>query len=823
MPAQESETDLLKLGSLLVVYEEEPASPLPLEGTTVSGSITGMIAVVRVTQRFGNPFKTPVELEYLFPLPHKAAVVDYGITIGTRHIRAEIKEADVARQVYDAAVQAGQRASLLEQRRPNMFAVRIGNVQPGETIVCELVYEDRLKFEDGAYEFVFPMGITPRYHSPAQSTATAESADAPFAGSDEPIAPVEISLSVDAGVGVEDPTSPSHPLKVERGSEHALTVSLGASETPHVPNKDFVLRYRLTEGAASAVQSALWTTPDVAANGAPNGDSEIGLLMLIPPRLSADLTIPPREFIFVLDRSGSMSTHPMNQARNAAKACLRALSEKDTFTFQAFDDKIEWFSEKALPITQANVDAADAWLDTIASRGGTQIIPAIEAALALPVDSGRMRYVVFLTDGSVSADEQAISKIARERGTARIFTFGIGPSVNRFLLDKFAELGRGSVEFIGAHEPIEPSLARFQNRVSYPALRDVALSGQNVDFWDIYPSVLPDLYVDQPLEVATRLKRRDGAAVQISGEVGGVTRHFQVVLPAPAGSDAVRRLWARARIESLLDQQRSKRTPDEGVRQQIISIALEYRLATRYTSFVAVDSEVTTGGDAQKVRVSLPLPEGLDFENFFGSMAAVGGAAHFAPAAAPMQAQSVVHGIVASSDLRMRLRKEAALDDQLNDALFDESSPSTGAGKSGRILGRFMRRQSAGSPEPDAAMQSEGEAFDSQWDAPSLDQLTTPSPTLDEQVQTLARNQKINGSWKDDIEATAQALLLFIRAGHTTRAGSYRPQVQKAAAWLKAAAVKTAAGAQDAALKLAHEALQALTDATGDDWMPSGN
>ncbi|MBK8026896.1 MAG: VWA domain-containing protein [Chloroflexi bacterium] len=648
-PSGDSE---LQLGALLIVKEGEEASPLPLEHTDVRAAIQGGLVQVKVTQRFGNPFDTSVELDYLFPLPHEAAVVDYSIRIGDRHIRADIREAEAARRTFDEAAARGQRR-ITGTAAAQHLSMRIANVQPGETIHTEVVYEDRLKFEDTQYTFTFPMGITPRYHSPA-NPAEGGSVDAAYTLDDSRVGPVEIAVTLEAGIPVGDPVSPSHGIRVERAGEGKFHTTL---EGRSIPNKDFVLRY---EAAGDKIQSTLWTTTD--------NEGEIALLTLIPPRLSVDFSAPPREFLFVIDRSGSMSTEPMDQARRALKACLRALNPEDTFTIQAFDDQIEWFyANHALPVTQDHVDQADRWLDGIKSRGGTEILPAIDAALALKPDQSRGRYLVFLTDGSVSADEAAIQKVARKAGAARMFTFGIGPSVNRYLLNKIAQFGRGAAAFIGSHEPIEPVIAKFQDRVSYPALRDLALSGEGASLWDTYPAMLPDLYVGQPLEIATRLTRSDGATLQLSGSASGGSLSFKLPLPVPQTSDMVRRIWARARVESLLDELAAKPGQRETIRQQVIALALSYRLMTPFTSFVAVDSEVTTGGEAKVVRVALPLSEGLEWDSFTGVYAA--GGAGFAMMAAPGSPPRFPRAMSMPS---MHARAAKPEDDVLFDALSME-------------------------------------------------------------------------------------------------------------------------------------------------------
>lgn len=510
----------LKLGALFVVGGV--ASSLPLDHTAVSGRILGPIAAVRVEQRFGNPFKQPIELEYLFPLPEEAAIVDYQIQIGQRTVRAHMLELVSARQTYAEATNAGQRASLLEQRRPNLFAVRVGNVQPGEVVVASLDYEERLHFSDDAYQFVFPMGITPKYHAdPGQ----ARQLDAPIAQPSERIAPVQINLEVDGGVPLGEPSSPSHAVTINRVDAQHIQVTLA---TP--PNKDLVLRLPV---AHPDIQTAMWISQGKTVNTA--------LITILPPRWAGRHEPMAREFVFVLDRSGSMSNAPIRQARQALRACLRTLREQDTFAIAIFDDRLEWLSPIPQAVSQASVERADTWLDSIEGRGGTEIVPALQAALSLPVDPTRQRYLVVLTDGAVSAEDQAY-RLVKQRGRGmRLFTFGIGPSVNRALVSRLAQLGRGRAEYLQLDEDIEAAIIRFADRVSYPALQNLKLTWQGVQAWDTYPVDLPDLYVGQPLEVVTRLQGQGMG--QLSGDLGGQPVSFPFVVgPAANGDAAIDRL-----------------------------------------------------------------------------------------------------------------------------------------------------------------------------------------------------------------------------------------------------------------------------------------
>lgn len=800
--------DDIKLGALILVEQQsDDISSLPLEQTRVEGQVTGPVAVVTVEQRFSNPFQEVIELAYLFPLPEKAAVVDYIIHIGDRTIRAKIEERETARRTYQQAVEQGKRASLLEQRRPNLFSIQIGNVQPGEAIVTQLVYEDRLAYSDGAYEFVFPMGITPKYHDARVSRDEARSVDRPFVADNESVGPVEIQLSVDAGVKLQSPDCSTHDDAVlTTTGDNTFTANLKS-----IPNKDFRLTWQVS---TDELRTASW--------GSRADDSETYLITLLPPRLSDDFEVAPREFIFVLDRSGSMAGRmgkgPIDQAVNALRACIRALDTSDTFTIQAFDNHIDWFADRPQAVTQANVDAADRWLNGINARGGTEIVGAIETALAIPDDQSRTRYVVFLTDGAVSAEDRALQQVTQKRRDARIFTFGIGPAVNRALLVKMAELGRGASEFLTIEEDIEGALIRFQDRVIYPVLFDLQLEWQDANGWDTYPATLPDLYVGQPLEITTKLARTGDTSLVVSGTLGDKPVSYTFELPsAESENPTIPRLWARARVESLMDSLH-KRGDHEKVRQQVITLGLQHRIATAYTSFVAVDSEVTeTDGDKRQVTVSGPLPEGLNPDSFgqqvYGAMP---------PMAAPRMsaglfasASTNIQGILPSrNDLPAFLRKRAkgaggsvdqeSAKPEASDRLTDDLSAGAQAELNTKeeLAQEYYEqwlslKQSNGDQKTLDVLERKWREFGYQPDNVN----TSISGTdRESKLKQFARTQNVNGSWDDSVDMTAAVLLTFIREGHTSRTGNYRRQVKKALDWLKAHA-SNVSGVLDYAVK----------------------
>jgi Ca-activated chloride channel homolog len=707
-------------------------SALPLERTRVNVHITGPLVSVVIGQHFTNPLKEAAELDYLFPLPEEAAVSGFELRIGTRHVQGDLQESEAARTAYEDARQQGKRSGLFEQRRPNLFAVRLANILPGEAVDAEIRYQERVKFNDGEYEFVFPMGLTPKYDRPDQPQE-GQGTHAPLAKREEKIGPVEIQTTVDAGFAVAEPTSPSHAIEVTRTDARRFQLHLAGE---NIPDHDFVLRYALVGDGISA---AGWTSGE--------SGKEFFLATLVPARLEEEPQVPPREFIFVLDRSGSMTGEPIAQARNALRACLRTLNPEDTFRILLFDNQLEWFRAEAAQVTQAQVEQADAYLDKVQGRGGTEILGAIDAVLSLASDSERTRFIVFLTDGAVSAEAQALEQIRARIGAARLFSFGVGPSVNRALLSRMARLGRGRAEFMQLDEDIEGAIIRFQDSVSFPLLINLSLEWQNGKAWDVYPVRLPDLYSGEPVEFSGRLARNAEQPLRLvlRGERAGQPVALELNLYPPAGRDAaIERVWAQARVEDFIEQQELEPARAQALRDDILGLALEYNLVTRYTAFVAIDQDIAQGGgNPRVVHVALPLPKGLSPEGFQpqAQMARLGMAlpAAFMPApAAPGQA--------GPGPLRKLMTQLSG------GKTIQESAAGLDADPSLFTPFGIARESAAKKNEP--------------------------------ALRQLARTQNLDGSWKEEVEQTAAALLAFVRAGYTPRSGSFRQALRRAAVWL---------------------------------------
>ncbi|MEQ8226074.1 MAG: VIT domain-containing protein, partial [Candidatus Eremiobacterota bacterium] len=425
---------------------------LPLKYTELRASITGMIADVTITQKFYNDLSEHIEAIYMFPLPHESAVHDFEIIIDKRVIKSEIKEREEARRTYEKAKREMKKTGLLEQERPNIFTVSVANIEPGQEILVNLRYSETLKYEDGTYEFVFPMTITPGYGGKDSKGVPdfLEGKNSPPIIPPEKNAGREVKIFIDLHTGFEpDITSPTHKIFIEEKTGEERHIEL--SKEGEIPNKDFVLNYK---SKGEKMEHAFTFYREEGKPGT--------FMFHITPKIHyGPEEMLKREVIFILDRSGSMSDGPMEHAKKALKDCLKTLRQEDTFLIITFDNAVEAMSEKTLPFNEENLRLADTFLDGIYARGGTEILSAMKHALNIPAGKGFLRQIVFLTDGAVWDEESSLKEILKDLDNSRIFTFGIGPSVNRYFLSKIAKLGRGTCQFITVPEEIEEAIEKF--------------------------------------------------------------------------------------------------------------------------------------------------------------------------------------------------------------------------------------------------------------------------------------------------------------------------------------------------------------------------
>lgn len=617
-------SEMVGPGSLNVIAKPgEKLRDCPLEHTDVEGWIVGEVAHVRVTQRFANPYREPIEAVYVFPLPENSAVNDMVMRIGKRTIRGVIKTREQARETYEHAKRAGKTASLLEQERPNIFTQSVANIMPGDAIEITIWCLQDLRYDSGRYEFTFPMVVGPRYLPggalPGPQTGGGWSPDTERVPDASRITPpvlkpdertghdISLKLHLDAGVPAYDVASKSHDVVVDSYRGQPLIVSLADHET--LPNKDFSLSWRV---AGERAEVGLLT----------NHDERSGYFTLIlQPKATFDAAeITAKEMVFCLDTSGSMSGLPLQKSKEVVKQCLQQMGPHDTFQVVRFAADCSTFRPEPVPATPANVQEALDFVDRMEGSGGTEMLGGIEASLALPEDRRRMRIVAFLTDGYIGNESEILARIESKLGNARIFSFGIGSSVNRYLLVKMPQLGRGFAQFVRQDEDPDEAVRTFVGRIARPYLTDIDIDWGGLDVVDVYPPYVPDLFADQPVILHGRYETPGAGVITIRGTVAGQPWETRVQVSLPADqpeNEAVAILWARAAIEDMLDQMHSGE--NEKLKSAITDLALAYRLMSPYTSFVAVEEKVVNrGGQQVTVQVPVPMPEGVRYEGVFG-------------------------------------------------------------------------------------------------------------------------------------------------------------------------------------------------------------
>lgn len=615
-PANNADSEQPGSGAMIVERDgSEEVIPLPLRHTEVKAEVSVYIASVEVRQTFYNPFSGKIEAKYVFPLPQDAAVNEFLMIVGERRIRGIIREREEAEKVYAEAKRQGHVASLLTQERPNIFTQSVANIEPGKTIDVSITYFNTLAYRDGWYEFVFPMVVGPRFNPPGftdgigavarnatgssgQQTEVSYLKPGERSGHD-----IALTLDVDAGVVIEQFESRSHIIESKQDAPGKLHVELGRLD--RIPNKDFVLRYRV---AGEQLKSNFLTHRDERGG--------FFTLMVYPPADLQPLRQHPLELVFVLDCSGSMNGEPIAQAKAAIRHALRQMRPEDSFQLIRFSNDASQLGKRPLPATAPNVARGVAYLDSLNGEGGTMMIEGIKTALDFPHDPGRLRFVVFLTDGYIGNEVEIFSEVHRRLGDARIFSFGVGTSVNGYLLDGLARIGKGAVAYLGLQDDAAKVMDDFMSRVRHPALLDVRIDWGALAVTDVYPARLPDVFVGRPLLVTGRFEGKQTTMVKILGKAG--TRTIEVPLtvdPAEAGAPhaGIASVWARKKIMELSDRQAQGEDPT--LPTQIKQVALDFSLMSAYTAFVAVDSLSRTGGEsATTVPQAVPVPEGVKYD-----------------------------------------------------------------------------------------------------------------------------------------------------------------------------------------------------------------
>jgi Ca-activated chloride channel family protein len=619
-------------GTLRAVNDKgEVTLELPLKHTAVSAEISSFLAQVEVKQYFQNPLKDPIEAIYVFPLPENSAVNEMIMVVGTRNIYGEIHKRKEARQIYETARAAGQRTALLEQERPNIFTQSVANIQPGEEIIITIRYVQSLKYDRGVYSYVFPMVVGPRFipGAPTGKEGTGWSPDTTTVPDASRITPpvllpgrrsghdISLTVRLNAGLPVEDLQSTSHNVDIT--TENGSTKIISIRQEDSIPNKDFILEYRI----AGEKPRVAYQTHYSQAGGY--------LLLMMQPSL-ADVTtnIDKKEIFFVVDCSGSMSGYPIQKVKEAMYHCILGLTSDDTFQIVLYASSARTFSNTPIPATEVRKAEALDYINALSGSGGTMIMEGVNICLDYPRTEDRKRIIFFMTDGFVGNEDQVLAAIKERIGDAKIFSFGIGSSPNRALLDGMAELGHGTAQYIRQDQDAQPVIKDMLARVSSPYLTEVEVNWGSLGVVDVYPKPYPDLFSAQPLVLFARYNRGGSSTVTIKGKVNGNTpyqENINVSLPEQNSDNfSLAFVWAREKIKNLMFEQLAGRMPQ--IEGQVTDLALSYNLMSQYTSFVAVDEIIPPGGRTTlpiQISIPVPMPEGVSFTGVFGPPAGIQG------------------------------------------------------------------------------------------------------------------------------------------------------------------------------------------------------
>jgi Ca-activated chloride channel homolog len=617
-----------KSGSLLLKEDGAYTEAIRL-GIDVDITVSGPTLRARVTQIFRNPTKDWVEATYVYPLPAGGAVDTLKMVVGDRVIVGDIKERQQARVIYEEARRAGQKAALTEQERPNIFTNSVANIGPGETVLVQIEYQEPVHQSGNEYSLRLPLVVGPRYN-PApivQSVDFRNDGSGWSATNSDPVPdrdrisppvldpaknalvnPTSITVRLNAGFALGEVKSPHHDVKVGSPDNTTRIVTLADGAVP--ADRDFELTWK-----PAAVKA-----PSVGLFRERVGDADYLLAFVTPPTAEQVTQKPlPREVVFVIDNSGSMGGTSIVQAKASLTYALSRLQPTDRFNVIRFDDTMDVLFPASVTADAARVGEATSFVSALQARGGTEMVPAMRAALTDKLgDTGTVRQVVFLTDGAIGNEQQLFETITAMRGRSRVFMVGIGSAPNTYLMTRAAELGRGAFTHIGSVEQVEERMRGLFAKLENPAVTGLSAKFSEAKA-DVTPTIIPDVYRDEPLVLAAKLDKLAGS-LEIKGRVGD--RPWSVTLPLQNAAEGkgLSKLWAKRKIDDAEVARTLHEMTPEDSDKTILALALDHQIVTRLTSLVAVDKTPSRSeGEPLKLNeLPISLPAGWDFAKVFG-------------------------------------------------------------------------------------------------------------------------------------------------------------------------------------------------------------
>ena len=599
----EQESDVTLAPYFLIEGKDSSTDLFPLKGTEVTANVNGTIAEIHVTQRYANEGEDPVNAKYVFPASTRVVVHGMTMTVGNHMVKAQIKEKEEAKQVYEEAKSEGKNASLLEEQRANVFTMDVANIMPGDEIAIELTYTELIEPEEGIYQFVFPTVVGPRY-SGQMTEEEAEADDwvaSPYLEEGSPVeSAYDITVNLSTGVPIENLKSSSHKINVSQEQDTEAKVTL-ADKSIFAGDRDFILSYQLT---GESMHSGLTLYEGENAN--------FFQLSVQPPERYNPDDIPPREYIFALDVSGSMDGYALDTAKTLISDLVSGLKETDRFNVILFSDTVWTLAPNSLEAVKPNIDSALQLIEEQKGGGGTELLSALLTAYHIPKDENTARTVVMITDGYISDEKEIFDHIRENLGDTSYFAFGIGSSVNRYLIEGIAAAGMGEDFVVTEEAQAKATAERFRTYVQSPLLTNIQVEFDGFETYDTEPSGVPTLYASRPIVLYGKWRGEPTGTIRITGKRGSEDYIEEIPVTAESISqenEAIQYLWARKRVEMLTDY--SSKTGSQ-VKKEVTSIGLKYSMVTPYTSFVAVIEEVRNPeGNSKDVDQPNPLPFGV--------------------------------------------------------------------------------------------------------------------------------------------------------------------------------------------------------------------
>ena len=583
------------------VHGSQNTEAFPLQSTDVDVQISGVIANVKVTQVYQNRGDTKLEAVYVFPGSTRAAIHGLEMKIGNRILKALVKEKQSARKIYEEAKAANQTASLLEQKRPNVFQMQVANILPGDTIEVILQYTEHLIPEERTYQFVYPAVVAPRYsHSGGENWTENPHLEIGRNGST-----FNVDLSLGAGMPIHGIRCDTHETQTDFESRDEAVVTMKGDKTT-TGNRDYILRYRLAD---KRIDTGL-----LLHEGGKDKENFF-LLTVQPPQRIEKKEVLPREYIFVVDVSGSMSGFPLNTAKVLMENMVSELKKQDRFNILAFANGQHLYANQSVEGSKINLSDALRWINSLNGRGGTEMVSALQKALSLPQTSDNVsRIIVVITDGLVSFEKEAFEMVRQNLGKANLFAFGIGSSINRHLIEGISLAGHGEPFIVT--EPKRASLMadRFRSYVSAPLMTNVKLQFEGLELYDVTPQTVPDVFANRPITIYGKWRGKPKGKVVLLGKtpMGTIELKQEISERKATKEPALPYLWARQKVRELDDFNGG--ALDEDAKRGIINLGLTYNLMTRYTSFVAVDDQPRKTHQNTKpftVTQAAPQPHGV--------------------------------------------------------------------------------------------------------------------------------------------------------------------------------------------------------------------